>query len=467
MTAEATGRDAPPGHETAPSRVGAVTASLVLAVFAYSFQQMLVIPALPVIQEDLHVGAGSVVWLQSVFLMTTAIGTPILGVVGDRYGRRRMLVLVLCLFAGGAVLGALSPSLPWLITARAIQGLGGAVVPLCFGLARQALPARRIPVTVGLISATFGVGGAFGMVAAGPLIDRTSWHSVFLAGAAAPLLAAGLAMLILPKARASAAPAGRMDWFGGVLLAAALTPLLLVVSQARSWGWASASTLALGLGGAAIAVAWFVWERRHPSPLIDLRLMAGRNVWPLHLLAACVGFGMYGGMYVLSLLFQQDPGGGQAGHGLSATAASLLLLPALVSGFPAGTLAGVVGGRRGSRLPLFLGLATMVIGYALLVGGLDQLWMIVLGAVLAQGMGLNMTYTAIANLVVAGAPAEQAAESTGVNTSMRTIGGAIGSQVLGALVESGTASGFAVSFAVCGVVLVLVTVASLGRIPRA
>ncbi|GAA4738074.1 MFS transporter [Nocardioides endophyticus] len=439
-----------PGEATAQRGTGTI-AALTLAVLAFSFLQMLVVPAMPVIQADLGVSASDITWLQSAFLLTTAVGTPILGVVGDHFGRRRVLVAVLCVFAAGGAIGVFATSLPWLIVGRAVQGLGGAVFPLCVALVRDAVPARQVSSSVGLLTAMFGAGAAVSLVVTGPLVDHVSWHAIFALAAVIPLVAAAMVWRYVPGHVGRPVGRRRLDWPGGVLLVLAMVPILLGISSSSTDGWSSVRVLVPLAVGAVMTAVWVMWERNAPTPLMDLRLLAGRPVWPLHVGAAAVGFGMYGGVYVIAQLLQSEG----VGFGLSVTTTSLLMLPAMVLGFPAATLAGVLGSWFGSRLPLVVGMLAMVAGYALMASVAEQVWSVIVGIVLTQGIGLNLAFTGLANLVVEATPITQSAEAMGVNASARTMGGSVGSQVLGVFVAAGTVTGFAWAFALPGAALLL------------
>lgn len=438
------------------SRNHRVVASLVLAALAYSTMQMMVVPALPAIQRDLGVDAGATAWLVSAFLLSTTIGTPVLGRLGDVYGKQRVLIGVLVVFAFGGLVGALADSLATVIFARVLQGLGGAVFPLAYGVARDTLPPRRVALAVGLISGSFGVGGSLGLVLCGPLVELLSWHAIFLTGMVLPLVAVvGIRRAVaLPEARRERVP---LDWVGAVGLAAALLPLLIGVAQARTWGVLSPGVVGLVLGGLALLGAWARWELTRAAPLIDLRLMARRSIWPVNAVAVMVGFCMYATGYLVPQFVQSDPDVTGFGFGAGVTETGLFLLPALGAGLASGAAAGALGGRTGSKLPLRLGIATMAGGYAVLAVAHTVAWPVYLGTLLAHGIGLNLAYTAMSNLIVAAAPAEQVGESSGMNTMLRTVGGALGSQLAGALVSGGAGgvadeAAFTTSFVLLGCV---------------
>lgn len=442
-----------------------VVASLLLASLAYAVMQMMVVPALPAIEHDLGAGPGSVAWLISAFLLSTAVSTPVLGRLGDMYGKERTLVVVLAIFAAGGVLGALATSLEMLIAARVIQGLGGAIFPLAFGIARDTLPAKRLPGAIGMLSGSFGVGGGLGLVLSGLVVDHTSWHGIFWLGVAVPLAAIVAVRMWVPPSPARERV--QLDWLGAVLLAAGLLPLLLGVSRGSAWGWGSAGVLTLFAGGALLLVVWTWWELRRREPLIDVRLLARPAVWTVNAVAVFVGFAMYATSYLVPQLVQADPA--QAGFGFSAstTAAGFFLLPAMLAGFVVGPFSGALTRRFGAKLPLTAGVAVMAAGFAQLALAHDERWHVYLGTLLTYGIGITLTLTAMANLILVGVPRAQTGESTGMNTMIRTVGGSLGSQVVAALVLAGGAAGsvaaasgqtdhgFTVAFAVCAALLVV------------
>lgn len=437
-------------------RSGATIASLTLAALAYAVMQMMVVPALPAIERDLGSGPGGVSWLISAFLLSTAIATPVLGRLGDMFGKERVLVGVLLVFAAGGLLGALAPSLELLIAARVIQGLGGAIFPLAFAIARDTLPPARMPLAIGLLSGTFGVGGGLGLIASGVIVDHFSWHAIFWLGIAMPLVAVVCVRLFV-----AASPERErvgIDWVGALLLAGGLLPLQLAVSRGSTWGWGSAGVVGLFAGGALVLAAWFRWERRLREPLIDVRLLARRSVWTVNATALCVGFTMYATSYLVPQLVQADPAAAGFGFGASTTAAALFLLPAMLAGLVCGPLSGLLMSRFGAKLPLLIGVAVMALGQAQLAFMHDARWQVYTGTLLAYGIGLTFAMSAMSSLIVGGVPQGQTGEASGMNTMVRTVGGSIGTQVVTALVVAGgvaTAGGFTRAFALCGALLLL------------
>lgn len=453
-----------------PERRG-VIAALPAAVLPASLAQTIVIAALPVLRDELDVPAAQVTWTLTAFMLAGAVVTPIAGRLGDLYGHRRALVACLLLFTAGTVaagLAASAHSFGWLVAGRAVQGIGSGTFPLALGIARSALPPHRLRGVVALVSAVFGIGGAAGMVVAGPLVDAAGtpwlfWATLVLAAGALALAAR------LPATRPGGS--GRIDWAGAVLLSATLVSLLLAISQGRAWGWGSARVAGLFAGAVLAAAAFTAAERRVRAPLVDLRLLRGRGPVTITLATLVVCVAMFGSITLIPQ-FVQAPRASGYGFGLSASAAGLLMVPMAALMLLAGPAAPRVARRAGSRVPFQAGTVCAVAAFALLAWAHGALWE-VYAACAIIGAGYGLAFAAIGNLVVENAPPGQTGVATGVNTIVRTVGAAVGAQAVTAILaaRTGTAaklppeSGYTGAFAV----LAVVAVAALGvaaAIPR-
>ena len=158
-------------------------AILALAGLAYALQQTMIVPALPSLQRDFHTSTGWVTWLLTSFLLVSAVATPVLGKLGDQYGKERFLLLSLLVFFVGCVAAIFAWNIWSLIAFRAIQGFGGAVFPLSFAIVFDEFPPDKVGSGVGMVSAILGVGGGLGLVLSGVLVDYASWRWIFIVGA--------------------------------------------------------------------------------------------------------------------------------------------------------------------------------------------------------------------------------------------------------------------------------------------
>ena len=256
---------------------GLTLAVLAVSALAFALLQTMVVPALPAIQHSLHTSTNSVTWVLTVYLLSASVATPVLGRLGDMFGKERLLVAVLGIFSVGLLVAAVSHSLALLIVGRAIQGAAGAVFPLAFGVIRDEFPKERVATGIGLISATFGIGGGVGLVLSGVIVDQLSYAWIFWLGLIVTVIALVATQLFVPESPVKS-PA-RIDWGGTVMLSAGLVCLLLAVSEGPAWGWGSARIVGLFAAAAVILALFAVLERRVREPLVDMGLMRLRGVW--------------------------------------------------------------------------------------------------------------------------------------------------------------------------------------------
>src|SRR5579862_5253974 len=224
---------------------------LAVSIGAFALLQSLVIPVLSTIQAELHTSQSAVTWVLTAYLLSASVMTPILGRVGDIYGKKWVFVAALVALTVGSVLAAVAPNLAVLVVARVIQGLGGGTLPLGFGIIRDEFPADRVAGAVGVLAALTAVGGSLGIVLAGPIVDALDYHWLFWLPGIATVVAAVGAVLFIPQSRARGR--GRISWLPAVLLSGWLVALLVPLSEASDWGWGS--PVVLGLFAAAVVLA--------------------------------------------------------------------------------------------------------------------------------------------------------------------------------------------------------------------
>jgi EmrB/QacA subfamily drug resistance transporter len=443
-------------------------AVLATAAMAYAISQTMVAPALPEIQHDLGVSQTQVTWVLTVYLLTASIATPIVGRLGDMFGKERMLSFTLIAFGVGLLISALSHSIELLVIGRAVQGLGGAVFPLAFGIIRDEFPREKVATAIGLISATFGIGGGAGLVLSGVIVDHLAYEWIFWL--ALVVVAAALVMTKLYVPESPVRAPARIDWVGAALMSGGLATVLLAVSEGNSWGWQSAPTVGLLLLGGALLVVWSWYETRVDAPLVDMRMMRRRGVWTTNLTALLVGFGMFGS-FILTPQFVQTPEIAGYGFGMNVTQAGLVMLPSTVIMLIAGPVSGWLGTRVGSRVPVLLGTLTAAVSFLWLAVFHAEVWQLVFGVALL-GVGIGLSFAAMANLIVEAVKQSETGVATGMNTIMRTVGGALGGQIAASIVTAHVdvgafpaESGYTIAFVMSAVGLLLAFGAALA-IPR-
>jgi EmrB/QacA subfamily drug resistance transporter len=444
---------------------GLTLAVLAMAGLSFALLQSLVAPALPEIQRDLHVSETTATWILTAYLLSASVATPILGRLGDIHGKERLLLVSLGLLGAGTLMSAVASSAALMIAGRVVQGAGGGIFPLSFGIIRDEFPRERVAGSIGLMSAILGIGAGAGIVLAGVIVSHLSYHWLFWLPLV-PVVAAGLATWRFVPESPVKAP-GRVNWLGAALLSIGLVCALVAVSQAPSWGWGSARTLGLLAAGLAVLAAWVAAELAAREPLVDMRVMRLRGVWTTNLVAILLGFGMFGSFILIPQLAELPVRTG-FGFGEDVTGAGLLLLPSTVMMLLVGPLAGRLERRFGSKPPLLVGCASAAAAFAVFALAHAHRWELALGSALL-GIGIGLAFAAMANLIVQAVPADQTGVATGMNTIMRTIGGALGGQVAATLLTGHVAaatglpaeSAFTLAFGISAVALVIAVLAGL------
>ena len=455
---------AAPEPEHGRQHYNVTLAVLLTGALAYALSQTMIAPAIPEIQSDLGTTTTLVTFALTAFLLAASVATPIMGRLGDMFGKERMLVITLIVFALGSLVCALSHSIALLIAGRVIQGVGGAIFPLSFGIIRDEFPRDKVATGIGLISATFGIGGGAGLVISGLIVDHVAYEWIFWLGLIVAIPAVIATHLFIPESPVKS-PA-RVDWGGAALLTGGLVALLVAVSEGNTWGWTSPTTIGVIALAIVFTFAWIGFEMRHPEPLVDMRMMRRRPVLTTNITALLVGFGMFGS-FILIPQFVQVPTSSGFGFGATVTAAGLFMLPSALVMLVAGPVSGWMGGRYGSKLPLLIGTILACVSFTSLAIWHDSHLSIYVGTAF-MGLGIGFAFAAMANLIVDAVDQSQTGVATGMNTIMRSIGGAIGGQVSASIIAGHVAadglaaeSGYTLAFAVSALGLGLAVVAAL------
>ncbi|MEU6932508.1 MFS transporter [Streptomyces sp. NPDC046374] len=418
-----------PGTTPAPAPSRLIVPVLAFCGMVVAVMQTLVVPLLPHVPELTGASAGAAGWLVTVTLLTGAVFTPVLGRVGDMYGKRRVLLASLGVLTLGSVLCAVSSDIGVLITGRALQGTALAVIPLGISIIRDELPAARVLPSIALMSSTLGIGAAIGLPLAAVVTESFDWHAMFWASAALGLLDLLLVLWIVPES-AVRSP-GRFDVPGTLGLTGLLVGVLLAITQGSGWGWTS--PLTLGLLGASLAVGllWGWYELRTASPIMDLRVSARPAVLLTNLAALLIGFSFYANSLVTAQLVQEPTSTGY-GLGASIVVSGLCLLPGGLSMVALSPLSARISAAYGPRTALALGAVVMSLGYVVRFFTSHSLWPIVAGATVVS-CGTALAYSALPALVMRAVPVSETASANGLNTLMRSVGQACCSAVVTAV----------------------------------
>lgn len=398
--------------------------ALVLASATFSISITSVVPALPAISTDLGVSVAAGTWAFTGYLLASAALTPSIGHLGDVLGHRRVLLWVLVLFAGGAVFSGVSDNLTLLIVGRALQGTGGAIIPLCFGIVRTSYADHARVRGIALISATNGLGTGLGLLAGGIVVSVTGFRGVFVLSA---VLAIGSWAAIASQVQSDTRPrtTAKLDIVGASLLTLGLVSLLAGVSQFEPTAQGAALLAALSL--AAIVALWILHRHsRHVErSIVDLRQNLQRPVSAVHtitFLSAAGGFTIF---LLTPVLAQRPPSGG--GLGLSELATGAMLFPGCLLMMAAGAAYPRMAPVIGARGCLTSSSSTIAAGLFICMAAPSFLPTQIVGIyIVLAGIGLHLS--AAAAFLVNHVPASLVSEANAVNALSRNVGNAVGAQ---------------------------------------
>jgi MFS family permease len=418
----------PPPVE-APVRSGAVVPVLASAGITVALMQTLVIPLVPELPRLLNASAAGTAWAITATLLAAAVATPIVGRLGDMYGKRRMLLVSVAMLVAGSVVAALSTSLTPMIVGRALQGLAAGVIPLGISIMRDELPSEKLGTATAQMSASLGVGGALGLPAAALLAENFDWHTLFWISAALGLVVFGLVLRFVPES--SVRSGGRFDLLGSVGLSTGLISLLLAISQGADWGWTDGRTLGLFALAVVALLVWAWWERRTPEPLVDLRTTVRPQVLLTNLASMVFGFAMFAMSLVLPQLLQMPKATG-FGLGQSMLGAGLVMGPSGLVMLLTAPLSAKISKTRGPKVTLMMGAVVVAAGYGVGTVLMAEVWQLVLVSVLI-GAGIGLAYGAMPALIMSAVPVSETAAANSLNTLMRSIGTSVSSAVAGVI----------------------------------
>ncbi|WP_461712491.1 MFS transporter [Streptomyces sp. DSM 41029] len=461
--------DRAPVPEAPPSPSGGgrgIVAVLAFAGITVAVMQTLLVPVIKDLPVLLGTSVADATWVMTATLLAGAVATPVMGRLGDLYGKKLLLLLCLAVMVGGSVLCALTSDLVPMIVGRALQGVAMGAIPLGIGIMRDVLPAERLPSAMALMSSSIGVGGGLALPAAALIAQHADWHALFVAAAVLGTAAFLLAWRVCPESPVRAE--GRFDLPGALGLAVGLVCLLLPVTKGAEWGWSAPSTLGLFGAGALVLAGWGLHQLRSPSPLVDLRTSVRRTVLLTNLASVMLGVAFYAVSLVLPQLVQLPAATGY-GLGESMVVAGLCMAPLGLTMMLVSPLYARLSTRYGPRATLLLGMAVIMLGYG---GGqalLSAAWQTaVIAAVLGAGIGL--AYSSLPALIIGAVDPRETGAANGLNTLMRSVGTSLSSAVIGMVlartavpfggVELPSMTGFRLAFLIAtGAVAVGVVVA--------
>lgn len=417
-----------------PPSVLAIYIALGVAELACTLESAMTIAAMPTLYRVFN-DAVTTGWLLASFGLTAAASTAICGRLGDLYGRKRVLMIVLFISGAGCLISGLSQDLEGVVVGRAFQGVSGAILPICFGLLREHLPPPKVPVGIGIMTGIIGAGTTGGLILSGFIIDHLSWRWIYYVSVGVSFVGIVFVVSIFPRGRIKTTVRS-LDILGGVLFAPAIAGVLYAVGQARALGWLDMRVQGWLVSSCALLAIWVWLELRHPEPLIDVRLLGQRSVGLANLCSASMALGGFQSGLVTAVLLQ-SPTWTQVGFGFSASlSGAILALCALVS-TPGGLWSGRIATQHGGWRALIFGTFLLLVGSIAMAATYHWFW-VLLPTFLLVGLAIMMMLTATSNLIIEAVPEGRTSESTGLNSVFRHVAFAVGAQIVSLLLATST-----------------------------
>ncbi|MFJ8000858.1 MFS transporter [Streptomyces sp. NPDC096310] len=444
-----------------PRTPGGIVPVLAFAGITVAVMQTLLVPVIKDLPTLLGTAPANATWVMTATLLAGAVSTPIMGRLGDLFGKRRMLLASLAVMVVGSLICGVTDDLVIMIVGRALQGFAMGAIPLGIGIMRDELPREKLGSAMALMSSSIGVGGGLAMPVAAVIAQNADWHALFFAAAGLGALSIGLTVAFVPESSVRAP--GSFDWLGAIGLSAGLVSLLLPVTKGSDWGWTSGTTL--GLFGLALVILllWGVMELRSAAPLVDLRTSARREVLLTNLASIMIGVAFYAVTLVLPQLLQLPASTGY-GLGQSMVVAGLCVAPLGLTMMLTAPLYARISARRGPKVTLIIGMLIIALGYGAGLGLMNAAWQTVIISVVL-GAGIGLAYSSLPALIIGAVDPSETGAANGLNTLMRSIGTSMSSAVIGMVlahtsVQAGGVAlpsmhGFRISFLIAtGAVLV-------------
>lgn len=405
--------------------VTGIISALFLAELTASFETGMIFSAMSKLIAEFG-DPIAVGWLVTIYLLVAAGAAAVAGRLGDIFGRRLVVVILLGAATVGSIISALTTEFSLVLFGRGLQGLAAAIIPLCFGIIRENLSKKMTPIAIGITVAAANAGTAAGLIIGGVIVDNFNWRGIFIAAAILGFLSVLAIQFLVPKSRLVQIPE-KLDFLGGILFVPAIGALLLSLSKLKTWGWEDPKTISLLLGGLVLLGLWIRQSLRHENPLLNVRLFANRQVAVTNLVAVFLAMSGMQVTLIVSMLLQSPVWTG-VGLGISSTLSGLMKLPSNIGGLVVGPLSGFVSSKYGHRRAMLIGALIGTIGWAVITFSHDNAILIV-GILCIISWGTTFLYAATPNAIVDAVPMDRTSEATGMLIVVRSAFYAIGAQI--------------------------------------
>ena len=394
-----------------------------VALFMVSLDNLVVTTALPVIRRDLHATISQLEWTVNAYTLTFAVLLLTGAALGDRFGRRRMFVLGVLLFTGASALAALSSSANALDLARALQGVGGAIVtPLTLTILSAAVAPERRGLALGIWGGVGGLAIAIGPLVGGAIVSGVSWHWIFWLNVPIGLVLAPLAWRQLEE---TFGPDKSLDLPGLALASTGLLGIVWGLVRGNEHGWASFGVVAPIVAGAVIVAAFVAWELRARSPMLPMQFFRNRTFALTNVASFLMFFGMFGSIFLLAQYFQTV-------QGYSPLQSGLRILPWTAMPIFIAPIAGALSDRIGGQRLMAVGLALQATGliWIAAVSTVTTPYVDLVAPFVLSGFGMSLFFAPVANVVLSSVRRDQEGKASGATNAIRELGGVFGVAVL-------------------------------------
>jgi EmrB/QacA subfamily drug resistance transporter len=394
-----------------------------IALFMVSLDNLVVTMALPSIRKELHAGIAGLEWTVNAYTLTFAVLLLTGATLGERFGRRRLFVGGLTVFTLASAAAALAPNIGTLVAARAVQGVGGAVVvPLTLTLLSHAVPPEKRGLALGAWGAVGGLAIAIGPLVGGAVVEGASWQWIFWLNVPIGIVLVPLAWRMLGE---SHGPAGRLDLPGVGLASAGLFGIVFGVVRGNSVGWGSVQILTSLIAGTVLTLGFVTYELRTEQPMLPMRLFRSRGFAATNLASLFMFFGMFGSIFLLAQFLQNV-------QGYSPLESGLRTLPWTAMPVFVAPIAGALSDKIGGRPLLVVGLFFQAISLAWMasVTSVDVAYSSLIPPFILGGVGMGLFFAPVANVVLSSVRRDQEGIASGANNAIRELGGVFGVAVL-------------------------------------
>jgi EmrB/QacA subfamily drug resistance transporter len=396
------------------------------AGFMVTLDNLVVTTALPVIHRDLGASLDGLEWTVNAYTLTFAVLLLTGAALGDRFGRRRLLAIGLGIFTLSSAAAALAPSIAALDAARAVQGVGGAIVmPLTLTILSAAVPAERRGLALGAWGGITGLAVAFGPLVGGAVVSGISWQWIFWLNVPIGLVLVPLVLLRLDESRG---PAGRLDLPGLALAGIGLLGVVWGLVRGNSVGWGSPEIVGAIAAGLAVLAVFVAWELRAPAPMLPMRFFRDRAFALANSASLLFSFGMFGSIFLLAQFFQTVQGYSPFGSGLR-------ILPWTAMPMIVAPIAGALSDRIGGHRLMGAGLVLQAAGLAWIasISAPSTPYMDVVLPFSLSGIGMALFFAPVTNVVLSRVGFVEQGKASGANNTIRELGGVLGVAVLASI----------------------------------